>query len=242
MKASVGEGFAIYPSHNLHMLAFAASMDGQGAIAIQAGKDYAKLTGNTMYHVLTLIRFGRFDELSGITERPEHDIHGGMWDFAQGYAALKLGDIDEARLKAESILNKAKESKARFRFHSAENLLSVVGYILRGEIEWTEGDLPAAQKSFEAAVRYYDALDYDEPEPLPFSPRSWLGALLTEMEQYDEAIAVFRSELNNHPNNGWSLFGIMQTLEAQGIEDEGINRQFEKSWARSDTWIRGPKF
>lgn len=242
MKASVGEGFAIYPSHNLHMLAFAASMDGQGAIAIQAGKDYAKLTGNNMYHVLTLIRFGRFDELSGITDRPDHDIHGGMWDFAQGYATLKLGNITEARLKAEAILETAEKSKARFRFHSAENLLSVVGYILRGEIQWTEGDLKAAQQSFEAAVRYYDALDYDEPEPLPFSPRSWLGALLTELGQYDEAIAVFKAELKNHPNNGWSLLGIQQALQAKGIVDENINRQFEQSWARSDTWIRGPKF
>ena len=34
------EGFAIYTSHNLHMLLFAASNDGQGAVAIQAGADY----------------------------------------------------------------------------------------------------------------------------------------------------------------------------------------------------------
>ena len=41
LKADAGEGFAIYPDHNLHMLLYAASMDGQGAIATQAGKDYA---------------------------------------------------------------------------------------------------------------------------------------------------------------------------------------------------------
>ena len=39
LKATIGEGFAIYPEHNLHMLLYAASMDGQGAVAIQAGKD-----------------------------------------------------------------------------------------------------------------------------------------------------------------------------------------------------------
>ena len=42
LKAAIGEGFAIYPSHNLHMLLYAASMDGQGAIAMQAGKDYGE--------------------------------------------------------------------------------------------------------------------------------------------------------------------------------------------------------
>ena len=40
LKAAVGEGFAIYPEHNLHMLLYAASYDGQGAIAMRAGKDY----------------------------------------------------------------------------------------------------------------------------------------------------------------------------------------------------------
>ena len=57
-------------SHNLHMLVYAASMDRQGAIAMQAGKDFAKLTGNTFHQVLTLTRFGRFDEVLAVTTRP----------------------------------------------------------------------------------------------------------------------------------------------------------------------------
>ena len=69
-KAAIGEGFAIYPEHNLHMLLYAASYDGQGAIAMRAGKDYAKLTGESFYEVLTLIRFGRFDEVLAVTNRP----------------------------------------------------------------------------------------------------------------------------------------------------------------------------
>lgn len=242
MKASVGEGFAIYPSHNLHMLAFAASMDGQGAVAIQAGKDYAKLTGNNMYHVLTLVRFGRFDELPAIDDRPSHSIHGGMWDFAQGYAALKSGDSDRAMEMKEKVLEEAGSSSARFRFHSAENLLSTVGYILEGEIFWMEGEFEKATASFEKAIKFYDALAYDEPEPIPFSPRHWYGALLLEMEKYDKAIVVYKKELEHHPNNGWSLFGIQQALKAEGRTDSEINKQFDKSWKRSDTWIRGSKF
>ena len=84
--------------HNLAMLLFAASMDGQGAIAIQAGKDYDKLMNTSMYHVLTLVRFGRFDEVAAVSKRPANsDIDGGMWDFAQGYSALKMGDTMQAR-------------------------------------------------------------------------------------------------------------------------------------------------
>ena len=90
-KAAVGQGFAIYPEHNLHMLLYAASYDGQGAIAMRAGKDYTKLTGESFYEVLTLIRFGRFDEVLEVTNRPKPEIQGGLWDFAQGYAHLKTG-------------------------------------------------------------------------------------------------------------------------------------------------------
>ena len=242
MKASVGEGFAIYPSHNLHMLAFAASMDGQGAVAIQAGKDYAKLTGNNMYHVLTLIRFGRFDEIPAIESRPSHSIHGGMWDFAQGYASLKSGDEEKATEMKEKILEEASSSSARFRFHSAENLLSTVGYILEGEIFWEKGELEKAEESFKQAIKYYDALAYDEPEPIPFSPRHWYGALLLETKEYERAIEVYEKELENHPNNGWSLFGIQQALKAQGKNDSELDLKFQKSWKRSDTWIRGSRF
>lgn len=242
MKASIGEGFAIYPSHNLHMLAFAASMDGQGAVAIQAGKDYAKLTGNNMYHMLTLVRFGRFDEIPGIKDRPNHSIHGGMWDFAQGYSALKSGDVEKAIQLKDKVLEVADSSSARFRFHSAEDLLNTVGNILEGEILWAAGNLDRAKESFEKAIKYYDALAYDEPEPVPFSPRHWYGALLIEMNEFDKAVSVYRKELEHHPKNGWSLYGIQQALKAQERSDTQINTQFSESWNRSDTWIRGSKF
>src|SRR6188472_1758451 len=80
-KAAIGEGFAIYPEHNLHMLLYAASMDGQGAIAMRAARDYAKLTNDTSFQVMTLIRFGRFDEVIEVTNRPKPQIQGGLWDF-----------------------------------------------------------------------------------------------------------------------------------------------------------------
>src|SRR6476646_5260453 len=86
LKSLVGEAVAIYPPHDLHMLVFAASMDGQGAIAIQAAKDYAKITESNMYQVLSLIRFGRFDEVLEIKKRPNDPIEAGAWDFGQGYA------------------------------------------------------------------------------------------------------------------------------------------------------------
>ncbi len=240
-KAAIGEGFAIYPSHNLHMLLFAASMDGQGAIAIQAGKDYSKLTKSNMYHLLTLIRFGRFDEVLELTERPEDEIGSGVWDFAQGYAQLRQGEPDFARAHLNRLL-KAADSPAEFRGHSACELLGTLAWILEGEIRRDAGDLDGAIRAEKVAAAHYDSLEYDEPEPLPFAAEHWLGAALLEAKRYGEAEQVYRRELRHHPHNGWSLFGLKEALEAQGKTDAAVDEDFEASWARSDTWIRGSRF
>jgi tetratricopeptide (TPR) repeat protein len=242
MKAGIGEGFAIYPDHNLHMLLFAASNDSQGAVATQAGKDYAKSTGDTMYQVLTLVRFGRFDEIPAVDKRPERDVPAGMWDFAQGYAKLRAGDVDFARLYLTKVQKAAATSKQNFRAHEASKLLGVVGNILDGEILRYIGDKKGALAKFEEAVKHDDSIEYDEPEPLPFDARHWLGAMQLEMGMNAEAEATYRKELEEHPHNGWSLLGLKQALDAQGKPSTDVAAQLEKAWARSDTWIRASRF
>jgi tetratricopeptide (TPR) repeat protein len=242
LKASIGEGFAIYPEHNLHMLLYAASYDGQGAIAMRAGKDYGKLTGNSFYEVLTLVRFGRFDEVLLVTSRPKGEIEGALWDFAQGYANLKQGQTDFAKLYLDRVRKTAETSKAAFRVSPAKDLLGVVGGILDGEIKRMNGDLPGAIAAFRTAADTQEALTYDEPEPLPFSARHWLGAALIEAKQFSDAEAVYRAELKHHPHNGWSLLGLQQALEGRGKKSNEVDDDLRASWSRSDTWIRSSRF
>ena len=241
-KAAIGEGFAIYPAHNLHMLLFAASMDGQGAVAMQAGKDYAKLTGNSFYHALTLLRFGRFDEILALDDRPDDIVTGGMWDFAQGYARLRSGEIDFAEAYLSRVRKGAESGDAIFRFHSATELLGVVGGILEGEIHRARGSLDEAIASFERAVTTEDGLTYDEPEPVPFAARHWLGAALLEASRFADAERVYREELEDHPHNGWSLLGLIAALDAQGKASTAVRGDFQASWARADAWIRASRF
>jgi tetratricopeptide (TPR) repeat protein len=242
LKAGIGEGFAIYPEHNLHMLLFAASMDGQGAIAIQAGKDYAKATGDTMYHVLTLLRFGRFDEIPLVTARPKAEVSAAVWDFAQGYAKLRLGKADEARKDLKEVLKTAENSRASFRSHPARVLVGALAGILEGEIERDARNIDAAIKALERAVKLEDEIVYDEPEPLPFSARHWLGAALLEAGRHADAERIYREALEDHPNNGWSLYGLKQALAGQGKPTADVEQQLATAWMRSDTWLRASRF
>jgi tetratricopeptide (TPR) repeat protein len=242
LKAAVGEGFAIYPAHNLHMLLYAASMDGQGAIAMQAAKDYAKLTGETFHQVLTMVRFGRFDELLEVKNRPSDEILGGLWDFSQGYAQLKTGNGDFAKVYLDRVKKAADTSKAMFRYHSAKHLLGTVAGILEGEILLAAGDVNSAIAAFERAVALEDELAYDEPEVLPFAARHWLGAALLEAKRFADAERVYRAELEDHPHNGWSLIGLQKALSGRGTTSREVDDDLAKSWSRADTWIRASRF
>ena len=244
LKSEIDEGFAIYPSHNLHMLLFAASMDGQGGIAIQAGKDYAKLTNDNLLLLLTLVRFGRFDEVLELDERPSgprSEMSAGVWDFAHGYAQLRQGEPEFAKAHLKRLQGLI-GAEGQFRRHSTCDLLGALAWILKGEIRRDTGDLDGAIRALRMANVTYRGLEYDEPEPLPFAAGHWLGAVLLEAERYEEAEEVYRQELGDHPHNGWSLFGLRQALAAQGKSDPAVDADFEASWARSDTWIRGSRF
>ena len=246
LKAAVGEGFAIYPSHNLHMLVYAASMDGQGAIAMRAGKDFAKLTGgDTTFQLLTLIRFGRFDEVLEITARPMADINAGAWEFAHGYASLRSGDSPQAAAHLAALKKLAEVSSATTNFgarHPAGRLLGVLAGILDGEIARSSGNAEAGIASLERAVALDDELDVDEPEPLPFPARHWLGAALLDAGRAADAERVYGEDLRQHPHNGWALLGLQLALKAQNKATGDVDADLQVSWSRSDTWIRMSRF
>lgn len=241
-KAKFDEAVAIYPSHNLQMLYYSASFDGQGAIAIQAARDFTRTTGNAMHEALALVRFGRFEEILEIKERPRGDIPGGMWDFSQGYAHLRQQEADFAELYLRRVQTAADTSQAKYRGHPAAHILGVLAGILESEIQRDSGDLEAAISTLQATVNLEDQMQYDEPEPMPFDSRHWLGAALLEMERYEEAEAVYRMELKDHPRNGWSYFGLLQALKKQGKDTTKVQQQFDASWARADHWIRSSRF
>lgn len=243
-KRARNEGNAIstYAGHNLHMLLYSASYDGQGAIAMQAGRDFAKSNGNTVHHVLTATRFGRFDDVLEIEKPLEGVIEQSIWDFCQGYAKLKTGEPDFAKVYLKRLKAVADTTKAQFRFAPGAPVLKVLVAILEGEIAWETGNKTIAMQAFTKAVKLDDALPYNEPEPLPFPARHWLGYAQLEMGLYANAEKTYLDEIADHPHNGWSLYGLREALKAQDKPYLEEQEAFIKSWERSDIWITGSKF
>ena len=146
--------------------------------------------------------------------------------------------------RAKELASGAAAADRNFRGHSAEDLLGVVGGILEGEILLAKGRSVQTIAVLKEAVEIEDGLRYDEPEPLNFSARDWLGAALLSIGSDQEAESVYREALADHPNSGWALFGLRGALTAQGRQDEAaaVDVEFQAAWARSDTWIRASRF
>ncbi len=244
IMAKSNKGFSYGASHNLHMLLFGASYDGQGAVAIQAGKDYRKLTDMAPYETLTQIRFGRFEDVLNNTNTPEDVYSLALYKFAKGYASLKMGNSDMAKEIEEYLFDAAEGDLGSqyFRGDYKSTLVTIVAYILQGEIKMIDGDLDGAINSYTAAVTAEDTLGFSEPGPLPFSAYHWLGAALIEAGNFSEAESIYRKELEIRPHNGWSLFGLKEALAGQNISDPAINMDLKNSWARSNLFITSSRF
>jgi hypothetical protein len=237
-----GNAISTYAAHNLHMLLYSAAYDGQGAIAMQAGRDYAAITDNTVYHALTAIRFGRFDEVL-TTERPEEGIVSqSIWDFCQGYAKLKKGEPDFAKLYLKRVKATADTTSAQFRYEPGAPHLRVLAGILEGEIAWEEGRKAEALGIFQQAVLAEDKLPYSEPEPVPFAARHWLGAAQIAQGQFAAAEKTYAAELADHPQNGWSFYGLRAALQGQSKAIEEVEQAYVESWSRADVYLSESKY
>ncbi len=243
---ATGQGVSYAGTHNLHMLFYAGSMDGQGQVSAAAAEEYARqVNGGVFYHSLVLFRFGDFPKVLALTEMPTQPIQQGLWEFSRGYAHLRMGAPDSARIYLARVDEKTTlPDSIQMRNHTIHDLLSITGDILRGEILRSEGKLDEAITVFERAVATHDGLRYDEPEPLNFSARHWLGAALLEAQRYADAERVYQASLEQHPDNGWSYFGLEQALRAQGktADADAARANFDRLWSRSDVFITSSRF
>ena len=232
--AEHGRAVAVMAVHNIHMLSFAASMDGQGAIAILAARDLAKADPRKAFNYpIILARFGRWHEVLDLQE-PDELFQQGIWAFARGLSRLRLQqrtDAERELARLATIYDKSFEIK--------NTLLRIAQNILAGEVAAAEGRFDEAIADLRAAVKLEDSLTYSEPELWLIPPRQVLGAILLQAGRIAEAEKVYLDDLRHHPENGWALFGLSESLKAQKRWDEAaaMSKRFDQAWARSDIFL-----
>src|SRR5262245_3623143 len=251
-----GGFYAVYRAHNYHFLVYAAQFDGRYELALENARELVKelpedllasmpefIEGFLPTPLHVLVRFGKWHEILAEPEpAPTYLGTRAFWHYARGLAFSALGRIDEAT--AEQTAFEAAYAAVPESWTIGNNptrtVLDIGRAMLAGELEYRRGNHDAAFGLLRDAVAKDEALHYDEPWGWFQPPSHALGALLLEQGQLEQAEAVYRRDLELHPGNGWSLFGLEECQRRTGraSEAEATFRTFHERWKRADVAIR----
>ena len=111
---------------------------------------------------------------------------------------------------------------------------------LRGLNESRNGHLDRSIAHWRRAIEIQDRFIYDEPPPFYYPIRESLGGALLRAGRAADAEIAFREGLAKSPRNGRILFGLMESLRAQGKTDSAVlvRPEFEAAWKRADVTLR----
>jgi Tfp pilus assembly protein PilF len=118
----------------------------------------------------------------------------------------------------------------------AKPVLAIAIAHLNGEMAAKNGRTDEAVQQLRKAIAGEDELTYAEPPEWYMPVRQRLGAVLLQAGRAAESEKVFREDLEHRPENGWSLLGLAQSLEAQKRSKEAaaVEARFQKAWATAD--------
>jgi hypothetical protein len=258
IKASGAQGIypMMYYSHNLHFIAMCSAMNGDYAEANKNAdllaahvaphvKDMPPLEGFMTIPIAVHVRFHKWDEILKMP-RPDSEmkIMTVFWHFARGMALTAKDKVSEAEAEYQVVSNAEKNTPQDVVFampvdNKAKDVLKIARDVLGAKIALAKKDKEGAIALLQSAVAAQDTLKYAEPEDWFFPVRESLGAALLMNGDNAGAEKVFREDLDHHPRNPRSLFGLQQALKEQKRDyDAGfVEKQFHGSWKGGNTQL-----
>lgn len=250
-----------YMPHNHHFLWVVALLQGNQRITLEEARllaeradlemmrmpDFGWLQQFYVTPLFTDVAFGRWEQALAAPE-PEPDLlyPRAIWRYARALALVRTGKLDAAGRELAALERLAGDpalAEVGLGTGKASALVPIAAAIAAGEIAAARADVAAAVAALRDAVAREDGLTYDEPPAWPLPARHNLGAVLLAAGRPAEAQAVFREDLARFPDNGWSLFGLAQSLEAQGrtSDAESARSRFAAAWRDADVDLTGPR-
>lgn len=219
--------------------------------------DRPKLTQTVEgYHAMkshVQVRFGRWQDIidEPMTEEPElYVLTAAMQHYAKGVAHATLRHFAEAERERERFHQHLAgiPPERRFLSNPTRASLGVGAALLDGELAYHQGRHEEAYAHLRQAVDLDDNLSYTEPWAWMHPPRHALAALLLDQGHAQEAEQVYRDDLGlsgtvqrcaQHPDNVWSLHGLVECLKLRGEIEElpALRAKLARALAKADVPI-----
>ena len=233
-------------------------MEGRSAIAIEAArkvaakvrlemiKEFPSVEFFSTIPLLALTQFGRWDEVLAEPAPPENlEYSTAIWHYVRATAYAKQGKLDDARAEHAKLVPLREETDVLFLdsiYYPATMLLTIADALVQGEIAMAEGKHDQAIAHFRLAVETQDELPYIEPPFWYYPTRHTLGKALLMAGDAAGAEEVYRADLEQHPRNGWALYGLIRSLETQDKDASEYQQRFDKIWAQADVTLTASGF
>ena len=249
----------MYYPHNLQMRWYALTAQGRRAESIAAAKELDQAIPDDVIrqvpmveffrasYYLTKVRFGLWEE--AIKEPPPPagmPVRGAAWHYARGMAFAATSKSAAAMAERDSLAAIAASIPPEV-YISLNPAAAIIGFAaahLTGEIAARGGKTDDAVRELKRAIALEDSLRYDEPPQWPLTARESLGAVLLTAGRAAEAEAVYREDLARHPDSGWSLYGLTQSLRVQKKTQDAAasEKQFRRAWAKADVTLQASRY
>lgn len=248
---------AYYP-HNYHFIAACGTLSGESKLALKgalatARHAHKKLLREpgwaTLQHYYATpwfvqVKLGLWKDILH-SPAPENDLKYPtvIWHYAQGMAQLAQNKSRKAALHLSEMKRIMKDTALKpltiWGINSILDVCTIASKTLEGEIKAKEKKYPEAILLLKEAVAKEDALNYNEPPDWFFSIRHHLGAVLLDAGKFQEAIIIYKEDLQTYRHNGWALKGLMNAWEKLGDQKKfsEVKQQFESAWKNSDITI-----
>jgi tetratricopeptide (TPR) repeat protein len=236
-----------YYIHNLHFVVYARAMQGHRAEALQAAATIAAAVAPMAEAMpemadsfLPQAMFARVRTLAWDEVMKTPDPGGklpaaaAMWRYSRVLALLAKADREGAAKERALFEQAAGKVPADARW-GINNQSTGVMKLAREIVAARFGEDPIAHWS--KAVEIQDGLIYDEPPAWYYPVRESLGAELVRAGRPVEGEAVLREGLRRSPRDGYMLFGLWESLKAQGKDPAEVRREFEAAWAKADVQL-----
>jgi tetratricopeptide (TPR) repeat protein len=250
----------LYYPHNIDFVWHSAGMQGRSAETLRAARELAASAPLDMVQKVpdmelmpaaplgALARFGRWQELLSEPAPPAGLVYvTGFWRYGRGLAYAATARPAEARAELrelEALTAGVPADRSLGGFFKTADMLKLASAVLAGEIAARGGQIEPAVGFFTTAARMQDRHWFTEPPPWYYPVRQSLGAALLQGGRAAEAETVYREDLRRNPENGWSLFGLAQSLRAQGRTAEAAmaDERFRRAWAQADVTLSASRF
>lgn len=238
-----------YYPHNLHFIWMGATASGQRQLALDSARKLAAavpddglavvpiLQGFVVVPYWAMVRFSQWDQILA-DPGPRYDsvFTRSVWKYARAMAFTATGRLAEADAELAAlntlISDPSLKGQTTFSANTGIAIMRIAPEVVAGELAAKRGEWDKAVLHLDRAVRFEDALVYQEPHDWHAPARQNLASVLLTAGRADEAETVLWEDLKRNPEHGWTLQLLSQALRAQNKHEEAAltDARFRKSW------------